>query len=317
MAEIPRLSILLPVYNEEAYIRQCLDSLVADPFPGFEVVINDNCSTDETWAIVEQYAARDTRINAIRNDEPLTPLENFFSTYRRSRGSLIYMVGGDDYIIPGFLTDAVSRFEHEPDLFYLMPRLCCFDDCDGKPFSEHPLPHIAQRLNDPIDAFVRFYLDHCNHDEIIMAMIRREYFDLMLADYGLTLEPAPWWMITTVCIRAKQRGHRMDVMDRVCLWKRYHHRRRLFPVAGGETILRRSVGSLRATLRITRVMCWRLPEIRAFMLILFKRRRRAQDYMFCPLFYLIMYYPYQLVKRMCLLLRIRSFTRIYAVLERR
>ena len=65
----PIVSIGVPVYNTERYIAGTLDSLLAQTFPDFELIISDNASTDGTREICESYAARDRRIRYIRQSE--------------------------------------------------------------------------------------------------------------------------------------------------------------------------------------------------------------------------------------------------------
>ena len=52
---IPAVSIIIPMYNAEKYIGECLDSILAQTFQDFEVIIVDDCSTDNSCAIVESY----------------------------------------------------------------------------------------------------------------------------------------------------------------------------------------------------------------------------------------------------------------------
>jgi glycosyltransferase involved in cell wall biosynthesis len=70
------ISIALPVYNGANYLREALDSIQAQSFTDFEVVISDNASTDETRAICQAYAQRDPRIRVERSEQFLQQAEN-------------------------------------------------------------------------------------------------------------------------------------------------------------------------------------------------------------------------------------------------
>ena len=62
MSNSPLVTIGLPVYNSERYLRQSLDSLLAQTYSDFVLIINDNASTDGTPRICEEYAAADPRV---------------------------------------------------------------------------------------------------------------------------------------------------------------------------------------------------------------------------------------------------------------
>lgn len=65
---MPKVSIVLPTYNGEQYIRESIDSVVEQTFKDWELLIVDDCSTDATWEIIREYEERDSRIRVLRND---------------------------------------------------------------------------------------------------------------------------------------------------------------------------------------------------------------------------------------------------------
>src|SRR5688500_19675294 len=71
------ITVGLPVYNSERYLRQSLDSLLAQTFPHFVLIISDNASTDGTAQICQQYAAADSRIRYSRNETNIGNPRNF------------------------------------------------------------------------------------------------------------------------------------------------------------------------------------------------------------------------------------------------
>ena len=60
--DVPLVSVLTPVYNCEKYLRTCIESVLAQTYTNWEYVIVNNCSTDGTLAIAQEYAAADSRI---------------------------------------------------------------------------------------------------------------------------------------------------------------------------------------------------------------------------------------------------------------
>lgn len=65
-AESPRVSIAVPVYNGERYLREAMDSLLGQTYGDYEIIISDNASTDATEAIGRAYAERDPRVRYIQ-----------------------------------------------------------------------------------------------------------------------------------------------------------------------------------------------------------------------------------------------------------
>src|SRR5439155_18261545 len=86
MNPTPLVSIGLPVRNGEKYLRQALDSLLAQTFADFEIVVCDNCSTDSTGRICRAYAARDRRVRYVRNGRDIGPADNYTRCFELSRG---------------------------------------------------------------------------------------------------------------------------------------------------------------------------------------------------------------------------------------
>jgi glycosyltransferase involved in cell wall biosynthesis len=88
---MPRLSIGIPVFNGEEFLPELLDSLLAQTFSDFEIVICDNASSDRTAQICCEYASRDARIRYFRNDTNLGALPNYNRTFELSTAPLFKM----------------------------------------------------------------------------------------------------------------------------------------------------------------------------------------------------------------------------------
>ena len=66
MPSNPLVSICIPAYNNEDYISETLDSLLAQTYSNLEIIVVDDCSKDGTFSVLEQYAAKDNRFSIIR-----------------------------------------------------------------------------------------------------------------------------------------------------------------------------------------------------------------------------------------------------------
>ena len=115
-SDVPCVSFAIPVRNGERYIGRLLDSILAQTFQDFEVVISDNASTDLTAEIVEQYCARDPRIRYYRNASDLGQLENFNRVFDLSKGVYLRWIGVDDWLEPDYTKDCLDVLEKNPTL---------------------------------------------------------------------------------------------------------------------------------------------------------------------------------------------------------
>ena len=67
----PKISVLMSVYNGSRYLKESVDSILNQSFTDFELIIIDDCSTDNTWEILTKYAAQDQRIRLFKNQKKL------------------------------------------------------------------------------------------------------------------------------------------------------------------------------------------------------------------------------------------------------
>ncbi len=111
---VPRVSVGLPVYNGAAYLEQALDSLLAQDYQDFELIISDNGSTDATETICRAYAARDPRIRYRRQDENRGAAWNFNYVARLARGEFFRWACHDDACGPTHLRRCVEVLEGAP-----------------------------------------------------------------------------------------------------------------------------------------------------------------------------------------------------------
>lgn len=107
----PKLTIGLPVHNGERYLRFAIDSLLAQTYSDFELLISDNASTDNTMLICQEYAARDPRIRYYRNMENIGAAANFNKLFQLSRGDYFKWAAADDVVSPTFLEKCIEMLE--------------------------------------------------------------------------------------------------------------------------------------------------------------------------------------------------------------
>lgn len=109
--QVPRVSIGMPVYNGETYIREAIDSLLAQTFTDFELIVSDNASTDGTEAICREYAGKDARIRYVRQLENKGAMGNFKFVLDAAIGEFFMWAADDDLRHPEFLKMAINVFD--------------------------------------------------------------------------------------------------------------------------------------------------------------------------------------------------------------
>ncbi|WP_425092184.1 glycosyltransferase family 2 protein [Tropicimonas sp. S265A] len=106
----PTVSIGLPVFNGENYLADAIDSILAQTFTDFELIIADNASTDETPAIIRYYADRDPRIRAVRHPRNIGAAKNYNYLVHCSSAPFFKWAAHDDLIAPEFLSQCLEGF---------------------------------------------------------------------------------------------------------------------------------------------------------------------------------------------------------------
>lgn len=109
----PRVSIGMPVFNGEKYIRDALDSLLNQTFSDFELIISDNASTDRTEEICCEYASRDSRISYFRQTENNGAITNFQFVLDQASGEFFMWAAYDDLWSQNYLIEAVNIFAEQ------------------------------------------------------------------------------------------------------------------------------------------------------------------------------------------------------------
>ena len=108
------LSIVLPVYRVQGYLRQCLDSLLSQSFADFEVVAVDDCSPDGSGALLAEYAARDPRLRVVTSPVNVGLGRARNLGLEHAAGEYVWFVDSDDWLSVGALA-AVARRLRETD----------------------------------------------------------------------------------------------------------------------------------------------------------------------------------------------------------
>jgi len=128
----PLVSILIPVYNRESILSETIESALSQTYSNIEIIIVDNCSTDDTWNIIQQYATKDKRIKPFRNDTNIGPVRNWLACLDQATGQFTKILWSDDLIHSQFL-DRLLPFFKDPSIAFVYSGVNVFDNSPSTP----------------------------------------------------------------------------------------------------------------------------------------------------------------------------------------
>lgn len=109
---MPKISVCIPTYNRAALLKECLASLVRQTFRDVEIIVSDNCSTDDTQAVIA--ACADPRLRSYRNDTNIGPYPNLNRLLELAQGEYVCILHDDDLYAPEFLEREARMLDEHP-----------------------------------------------------------------------------------------------------------------------------------------------------------------------------------------------------------
>ncbi|MFV2103923.1 bifunctional glycosyltransferase/CDP-glycerol:glycerophosphate glycerophosphotransferase [Micromonospora sp. LOL_024] len=210
------VSFVVPAFRVQGYLRECLDSILAQPVADIEVIGVDDCSPDGSGDILAEYADRDERVTAVRLDHNvgLGPARNV--GLDRAVGEYVWFVDGDDWLVPGCLAEVAARLRAtRPDVLVVDHVRAHWDDTVTRSamvevFPEPPGP-VTFRLAERPETLE---LLHTAWNRLV----RRQF----LADAELRFAPG-WYEDVSFSYPVLLAADRVSVLDVVCV--NYRQRR--------------------------------------------------------------------------------------------
>ncbi|MET7749117.1 bifunctional glycosyltransferase family 2 protein/CDP-glycerol:glycerophosphate glycerophosphotransferase [Micromonospora sp. NPDC005367] len=210
------ISFVVPAFRVQGYLRECLDSILGQPFSDLEVIAVDDCSPDDSGEIIDEYAAGDPRVRAVRLTENvgLGPARNI--GLDRAVGEYVWFVDGDDWLTPECLPAVVDRLRStRPDVLIVDHVRTHWNNAATRSamhevFAEPP-GEGTFRLRDRPETM---RLLHTAWNRVV----RRRF----LLDLGLRFAPG-WYEDVSFSYPALMAAERIGVLDRVCV--NYRQRR--------------------------------------------------------------------------------------------
>lgn len=136
----------MPVYNGARYVEAAIESILAQTFTDFELIISDNCSTDSTLAICQRYQAQDPRIVLYAHNVNRGGTWNFNFVFRKARAAYFKWTCHDDLMTPTMLERCVAVLDEHPDVVVSYPKTWIIDAEGQNPTPYEDGLHLVSAL---------------------------------------------------------------------------------------------------------------------------------------------------------------------------
>ena len=184
---MPKVSVVIASYQHANFVRQCIESVLAQSFTDFEVVVTDDGSKDGTVDIIR--SMNDERIRLAVFPENRGACVAMNDAIARATGTYVAVLNSDDYFLPGKLERQVQVLDQRPDLAAVFARPAIVDE-RGAPLENHPLVHVFEARTLSRHQWLRHFFFSANALCHPTLMIRRQcYAELGGYDHRLAQLP--------------------------------------------------------------------------------------------------------------------------------
>ncbi|MEC4020468.1 bifunctional glycosyltransferase/CDP-glycerol:glycerophosphate glycerophosphotransferase [Streptomyces sp. H27-D2] len=213
--DLPRFSVIVPVFKVQAYLQECLESVLVQSFADFELIAVDDCSPDACGAIIDEAAARDPRVTAVHLGENVGLGRARNAGIERATGDYLIFLDSDDTLVPGSLRAIADRIAEtaEPELLvYDYARTYWSGEAERNARAEHLVqqdPQVFKLTERP--GLLR----------VLMVVWNKAYRRDFIERHGFTFPPG-FYEDTPWTFPALFSADTIAVLDRVCV----HYRQR-------------------------------------------------------------------------------------------
>lgn len=174
-----KVSVVIPAYNAAKYLPAAIESILSQTFQDFEVIILDDCSTDNTWDVIQEYAKRNARIRPFRNLRNLGIAGNRNKGVSLATGKYLVWQDADDISLPTRIEKQLHFMELHPEVGIVGGYIELFRDQTNLGVRKYP----------SVDAAIRQCIFRYSPIAQPAAMIRMEVL-LQVGEYDLKYPPA-------------------------------------------------------------------------------------------------------------------------------
>ena len=198
---LPIISIIVPVYNTERYLLECLNSIMAQTYENIEIVIVDDASTDNSRRIITEFQRQDDRIKCFRHEKNGGISRARNTGLKHSTGAYIAWCDSDDVLHPQFIEWLYSILVKEDADFV---ECQCVSDYEFSPSAFHEQFDATVVVGDRID-FIQRYATHKLQTSLWSKLLKRELFDDFCFPVGRIYEEN--YFYAAVCNRVNRAAY--------------------------------------------------------------------------------------------------------------
>ena len=170
----PLISVVIPVYNVEKYLRECVDSVLRQTYSNYEIILVDDGATDSSGMICDEYLTLDSRVKVIhQKNGGLSVARN--TGLNNAKGDYIYFLDSDDYIEDVTLEHLVKCVNEEHPDFIFFDGYVFFDECED----DGSMSHFVRNRKYETNVGRNCILELLNNDEyrtpVQFLLLKHEY----------------------------------------------------------------------------------------------------------------------------------------------
>jgi glycosyltransferase involved in cell wall biosynthesis len=145
--EQPLISVVIPAYNVAPFIEEAIRSIMTQTYENLEIIVVDDCSTDDTYAILQRLAAEDSRIRLYRNERNKRIVETLNYAIEVARGSYIARMDGDDVSLPQKIEAQYRFLQEHPEIDLVGINVIMIDE-QGKTIHNEEYPSTPEDIRE-------------------------------------------------------------------------------------------------------------------------------------------------------------------------
>lgn len=201
-----KVSVIIPNYNYASYLEERINSVLNQTYQNFEVIILDDCSMDNSRAIIEKYR-HDSHISHIvyNNENSGSPFKQWAKGIELAKGDYIWIAESDDCASITFLSELVPHLESSPDTVLAFSHSFLIDD-DGKQLDEDIHGNSGDRIiKHSGRKFARNIMTTRNYiyNASMVVFRRSAFYKVEKSSYDCLRSCGDWALWTSICIQGQ------------------------------------------------------------------------------------------------------------------